>query len=102
MYSEEGFTVCNTGRRSKTFYAKCLDLSANTGSWIVCLSFGLILLLMLVFYVGQCYSDLSRYLQTVDPWMSPAGKKDEDRKVLLLPQASLDFKSELVGSGYPK
>lgn len=53
-------------------------------------------------YVGQCYSDLSRYLQTVDPWMSPAGKKDEDRKVLLLLQASLDFNSELVGSGYPK
>lgn len=92
MYSEEGFTVCNTGRRSRTFYAKCLDLSANTGSWILCPSFGLILLPMLVFCVGWCYSDLSRYLQTVDPWMSPAGKKDEDRKGLATATSQFRFR----------
>lgn len=82
MHSEEHFTVCNTGRKSRTLYAECLNLSTSTGSWLVCPSFGLIFLPMLVFCVGWWCSDLSRYFWTVNSWMSPSGKKDEDRKGL--------------------
>lgn len=91
MYSEEGFTVCNT-IKSRTLYAECLDLSASTGPWLVCPSFGLIILPMLVFCVDWWYSDLSRYLQTVNLWMSPAGKKDEDRKGLATATSQFRFR----------
>lgn len=92
MYSEGGFTVCDTGRRSRTFYAKCLDLSASTGPWLVCPSFGLVFLPITLFWVGWWFSDLSRYLQTINPWMRPAGKKDEDRKGLATATSQFRFR----------
>lgn len=92
MYSEGGFTVCDTGRRSRIFYAKCLNLSASTGPWLVCPSFGLVFLPITLFCVGWWFSDLSRYLQTINPWMRPAGKKDEDRKGLATATSQFRFR----------